>query len=495
MVWESEVMTAPLPSATIFTDAELPQRQLSAAEQVDHQSARRGALDRAGPQLNSLIELNPDVMAIAMERDAEARDGQTRGPLHGLAVAVKDNVDTADAMLTTAGSLALAATRPTQDAVLVKRLREAGLVVLGKANMSEWANMRSPHSTSGWSARGGLTRNPWDPMRNAGGSSSGSAVATSTGISPLAVGTETDGSIICPASFNGVVGLKPTVGLLPAEGIIPISHTQDAPGPMARSVRLVAALLDAMTGTARYLKACDGSDLTNVRIGVVRDDFGAHGATDAIAEGALTALAAAGATLVDPVPGVPFPEPQTDDEDEGLRVLLYEFQHTLTAYLATRPPGSPRTLADVVEFNRAHADTELMWFGQEYLEQASVLPGLDSQSYRSARATILRIAREDGLDTLFGQHSVDVVVAPAFSPAPMNDLVLGDPQGGGGECTTAPAIAGYPIISIPMGFVHGLPVGLAITGHAHGEDLLLRVAHVLEGRLGLLDDGALVPGV
>ncbi|MCZ3390096.1 MAG: amidase [Actinomycetia bacterium] len=485
-------MTEPLPSAHLFTSAELPQRALSAAEQVDHLLSRRGEVDHGGLELNTIIELNPEAMATAMERDAEARDGGIRGPLHGLAIAVKDNIDTADAMLTTAGSLALADTRPSQDAPLVARLREAGIVVLGKANLSEWANMRSPHSTSGWSARGGLTRNPWDPTRSAGGSSSGSAAAVSAGVAPLAIGTETDGSIICPASYNGVVGIKPTVGLLPTGGIIPISHSQDAPGPMARSVRLVAALLDAMAGTDHYLAACDDV-LSGVRVGVVRDHFGAHAAADSVAESAVSLLASAGATIVDDVRAVSFPDPPSEDEDEYLKVLLYEFQHDLTAYLATRPPGSPRTLAEVVEVNRAHADTELQWFGQEYLERAAELPGLDAGEYRTARANTLRMAREDGLDASFSGAGVDVLVAPAFPPAAMNDLVLGDPAGPGGDCTTAPAIAGYPIISVPIGFVHGLPVGLAISGPAGSEALLLRVARTLEARHGLLDDGALVP--
>ncbi len=482
----------PLPSAQLFTHAELAQRQLSAAEQVDHLLARRGAVDHSGPELRTLIEVNPDAMSIAMERDAEARDGQARGPLHGLAIAIKDNIDTADDLLTTAGSLALTSTRPLQDAPLVARLRDAGLVVLGKSNMSEWANMRSPHSTSGWSARGGLTRNPWNPARNAGGSSSGSGAAASVGIVPLAVGTETDGSIICPASFNGIVGLKPTVGLLPTDGIIPISHSQDAPGPMSRSVRLVAALLDAMTGSDQYLAACADASLSGVRIGVVRDHFGDHAPTDAVAEAAVALLAATGATIVDPVPGVSLPAPAHDDEDEGLRVLLHEFEHGLTRYLAGRPAGGPRAVGDIVAFNRDHADVELAWFGQEYLEQAMVLPGLDSDAYRTALASIQRQARDDGLDAVFGGHEVDVLVAPAFPPASMTDLVLGD-YGSGGACTSAPAIAGYPILSVPMGFVHGLPVGLAVTGPARSEALLLRVAGALETRLGLLADGALVP--
>lgn len=483
----------PLPSVGLFNSAELPQRALSAAEQADHLLSRRGEVDHRGPELNTMIELNPDAMAIAMKRDAEARDGAIRGPLHGLAIAVKDNIDTADAMLTTAGSLALAETRPSQDASLVTRLREAGVVVLGKANMSEWANMRSPHSTSGWSARGGLTRNPWHPMRSAGGSSSGSAAAVAAGVAPLAIGTETDGSIICPASYNGIVGLKPTVGLLPTDGIIPISHSQDAPGPMARSVRLVAALLDAMAGTDHFLTACERETLGGVRIGVVRDHFGAQAASDSLAESAVSLLATAGATIVDDVRAVSFPDPPSENDDEYLKVLLHELQHNLTGYLATRPAGSPRTLAEVVEFNHAHADSELQWFGQEYLEQAEELPGLDSDEYQTSRANTLRRAREDGLDAIFGQGGVDVLVSPAFPPAAMNDLVLGDPAGPGGECTTAPAIAGYPIISVPIGFVHGLPVGLAISGPADSEALLLGVARALEVSIGLLEGVALVP--
>jgi amidase len=487
-------MTVRLPSADLFTDAELPQRELSSAEQVDHLTTRRGALDGSGPELNSFIELNPDAMSVAMERDAEVRDGRVRGPLHGLAVAVKDNIDTADAMLTTAGSLALAGTRPVQDAPLIARLREAGVVLLGKTNLSEWANMRSPHSTSGWSARGGLTRNPWDPTRSAGGSSSGTGAALAAGLAPLGIGTETDGSIICPASYNGVVGIKPTVGLLPTAGIVPISHSQDSPGPMAVSVRVTAAFLDAMTGSDRYLAEVDAG-VQGLRVGVVRNHFGHHAPTDAVAEAAVDALSAVGATVVD---HVEFPTIPTYDASGGveggdeLAVLLYELKHDLNAYLATRPDGGPRTLAELIAFNREHADTELRWFGQEFFEKADSLGGLDSDEYRTARARNLVDARDNGLDAVLARDSLDVLVAPAFPPAIMNDLVLGDADIGG-DATTAPAVAGYPILSVPMGFVHGLPVGLAISGAAHSESTLLRVARALERRLGLLDDGALVP--
>lgn len=489
-------MTERLPSANLFSDTELPQRHLSSAEQVDHLTTRRGALDGNGPELNAFIELNPDAMSLAMERDAELRDGRVRGALHGLAVAVKDNIDTADGMLTTAGSLALAGTRPLQDAPLVARLREAGLVVLGKTNLSEWANIRSPHSTSGWSARGGLTRNPWDPTRSAGGSSSGTGAALAAGLAPLGVGTETDGSIICPASYNGVVGLKPTVGLLPAAGIVPISHSQDSPGPMAVSVRVTAAFLDAMTGSDTYLAACD-TGVQGLRVGVVRKHFGHHAGTDAVAEAALSALAAAGATLVDPVD---FPEIPTYDASGGveggdeLTVLLHELKHDLNVYLATRPEGGPRTLTDVIAFNREHAEEELRWFGQEYFEKADSLGDLDSEEYRSARARNLVDARDNGMDAVMGAHSLDVLVAPAFPPAIKNDLVLGDAPIVG-DSTSAPSVAGYPILSVPMGFVHGLPVGLAVSGRAHTEATLLRVARALEQQLGLLEAGALVPPV
>jgi amidase len=270
-------MATRLPSADLFTAAELPLRDLSAAEQVDHQLERNGALDATDLGIGALIEVNPDAMAIAMERDVEVASGHGRGPLHGLAVVVKDNINTADSMRTTAGSLAMVTNRQTSDAPVVSRLRDAGLVILGKANMSEWANFRSPRSLSGWSARGGLTRNPWDLRRSAGGSSSGSAAAAAADIAPLAVGTETDGSIICPASYCGVVGIKPTVGLIPSSGIVPISAVQDAPGPLTRSVRLTAALLDVMVDRASgHFSARISLPSTGIRFGVVREYFGAH---------------------------------------------------------------------------------------------------------------------------------------------------------------------------------------------------------------------------
>ncbi|MDH4158984.1 MAG: amidase [Actinomycetota bacterium] len=471
-------------------------RPLSAAEQVDHLTNRIGDIDAAGPALRAVIETNPDAMAIAIERDAERRDGRVRGPLHGRPVLLKDNIDTGDAMLTSAGSLALTANRPRQDAPIAARLRAAGAVVLGKTNLSEWANMRSPHSSSGWSARGGQTLNPWDVTRSPGGSSSGSGAAVAAGLAPLAVGTETDGSIVCPASLNGVVGLKPTVGLLPGAGIVPIAHSQDTAGPMARSVREVAALLEVLAGRPGYTAACTddaaADGLAGVRIGVARTCFGDHGGTDAVAEAALSLLSAAGAELVDPADLPTFPS--YDAGDDELTVLLHELKHDLEAYLGDRPDGTPRTLAELIAFNRSHADRELAWFGQEFFEQAADLGDLTAPAYVEARDRGRRRAGAEGIDAVAAEHRLDVFVAPAFSPAWKIDLVNGD-QMTGGKATTAPAIAGYPILSVPMGLVHGLPVGLAVFGPAGCEAMLLRVAHVVELRLGLLRDGALVPPV
>ncbi|HVQ86867.1 MAG TPA: amidase [Actinomycetes bacterium] len=467
---------------------------LSSAEQVDHLINRIGEIDAAGPQLRSVIEVNPDAMAIAVVRDAERREGHLRSPLHGTPILIKDNIDTADAMLTTAGSLAMTGNRPREDAEVVARLREAGMVLLGKTNLSEWANLRSPHSTSGWSGRGGLTRNPWDTSRSAGGSSAGSGAALAAELAPLALGTETDGSIVCPASYCGVVGLKPTVGRIPQAGIIPIAHSQDTAGPMARSVRATALLMDVLCNTSDHLKACDDERGVNgLRIGVVRSQFGHHAATDSVADHALSLLASQGATVIDPVELAPLPTYDDGGSDE-LTVLLHEFKHDLDRYLASRPEGTPRDMAEIIAFNRDHADAELKWFGQEFMEQAVDLPGLDDDAYVEARRRCLRQARDEGLDTTLRTHELDALVAPAFPPAITIDLVNGDAQISG-DATTAPAIAGYPILSVPMGLVHDLPVGLAVVGAAKSEPTLLRVGFALESALGLLAAGAFTPPI
>jgi amidase len=465
---------------------------LSSAEQVDHLLNRIGEVD--GPSLHAVVATSPDAMATAIALDAEHRDGRVRSPLHGVPVLVKDNIDTTD-LDTTAGSLALVGHRPVSDAPIVTRLREAGMVVLGKTNLSEWANIRSPHSTSGWSAVGGLTGNPWGAGRSPGGSSSGSGAALAAGLAAYAVGTETDGSIVCPASLNGVVGVKPTVGLLPGKGIVPISNSQDTAGPMARSVAQAAALLDVLAGSdGRYGAAAAVATaeqaLSGMRLGVARAWFGDHPATDAVAETALGLLAAAGATLVDPadVPTVP----AYDAGGDELVVLLHELRRDLEAYLATRPHGCPRTLEDVVAFNRAHAELELPWFGQEYLELALTDPMRDVDAYRAALDRGGQAARADGIDAVLGQHDLHAMLAPTYGPAWLSDLVNGD-QVQGGKVTAAPAVAGYPLVSVPMGFVHGLPVGLAVVGTANSEETLLRVAQGVEHVVGLHAAGALHP--
>ena len=468
---------------------------LSSAELVDHLLNRIGEIDAAGPSLRSVISLDPAARATAIERDVEHRDGRVRGPLHGVPVLVKDNVDTVD-LPTTAGSLALSTSRPVSEAPLVARLRHAGAIILGKTNLSEWANFRSTHAASGWSAVGGLTANPWALDRSAGGSSAGSGAAVAAGLAPLAVGTETDGSIVCPASLNGVVGIKPTVGLIPAQGIVPISHSQDTAGPMARTVREAALLLDALVGGAGAFAALCTDATTNqglhdLRIGVARSYFIGHPGTDQVAEAALSALSKAGAQLIDPA-DVPV-LPAYDAWDDELTVLLTEFHHDLDRYLATRTEGSPRSLAELVDFNRRHSDEELQWFGQELFEQALSRGGLDDEAYVTARQRGVLAARDDGLDAALGRHQLDLLIAPAFGPAWKSDLANGDPRDVGSRCTSAPAVAGYPIVCVPGGLVHGLPVGIALLGTAGSEAVLVRVAHVLEHELDLAASGALEP--
>jgi amidase len=468
---------------------------LSSAELVDHLLNRIGEIDAAGPSLHSVISLDPTARATAIERDAQQRDGQVRGPLHGVPVLLKDNVDTVD-LPTTAGSLALTKSRPISDAPLVARLRHAGAIVLGKTNLSEWANFRSTHSASGWSAVGGLTANPWSLDRSAGGSSAGSGAAVAAGLAPLAVGTETDGSIVCPASLNGVVGIKPTVGLIPAQGIVPISHSQDTAGPMARTVREAALLLDALVGSdAAFADLCtDGTraqGLSDIRIGVARSYFIGHLGTDQVVEAALSALSSVGARLIDPA-DVPV-LPAYDAGDDELTVLLTEFHHDIDQYLATRSEGSPRSLSELVDFNRRNSDAELTWFGQELFEQALSRGGLDDDAYVTARKRGVLAARDDGLDATLQRHRLDLLIAPAFGPAWKSDLVNGDPRDVGSRCTAAPAVAGYPIVCVPGGLVHGLPVGIALLGTAGSEAVLLRVAHVLEHSLDLAASGAFQP--
>jgi amidase len=448
-------------------------------------------LDKRGPAINAVIELNPDALAIAAARDAEVKAGQRRGPLHGIPVLIKDNIDTADRMRTTAGSLALADSRPPRDAFIVERLRAAGAVVLGKTNLSEWANFRSTHATSGWSARGGLTRNPHVLDRNTSGSSSGTAAALAAGLAALGVGTETDGSIISPSSICGIVGLKPTVGLWSRSGIIPISPSQDTPGPMARSVADVAALLgplaaaDARDPASRAPRraapddhassSLDPRGLAGARLGVPRNLAGFNLDVDRALDHAILALRDAGAVVVDQLQ---LPTAQKFDDAE-LDVLLYEFKASVSQYLAALGPSAPRkTLADLIAFNEAERAREMPWFGQELFERALKKGPLGEPAYRAARATCLKMARREGLDPLFDKHRLDAIIAPSNQPAWLTDLANGDHFTGGN--TTFAAVAGYPSITVPMGFTRDLPLGLSFTGRPWSEGILIKLAYGFE---------------
>jgi len=447
--------------------------------------ARIEALDGT---LRSVLQVNPDALAIAEGLDDERADGRVRGPLHGIPVLVKDNIDTADRMRTTAGSLALGDVTPARDAFVVERLREAGAVILGKANLSEWANFRSTRSSSGWSARGGQCRNPYALDRNPCGSSSGSGVAVSANLSAVAVGTETDGSILCPSSVNGIVGIKPTVGLVSRTGVVPVAHTQDTPGPLARTVADAAALLTALAGRDRrdaatadasperdYAGFIDPDGLRGARIGVARNLAGFHDRTDRAFEQALAAMRDAGAELVDPVE-VPH---ATELEDPELQVLLFEFKSDIAAYLASLGPDQPhRSLADLIEFNAEHADLEMPFFGQELFEQANEKGPLDDPAYLEALATCRRLSRDEGLDVTFATHGVDTLVAPTNGPSWTTDHANGDHYVGGNS--TPAAVAGCPAISVPMGTAFGLPVGISFIGPAWSEPTLIRLASGFE---------------
>ena len=450
--------------------------------------ARIADLDRRGPRLNSAIVLNPRALADARRLDAERRAGQVRGPLHGLPILLKDNIESADGTATTAGSLALKDNITHRDAPLVKRLTDAGAVILGKANLSEWANYRSSRSISGWSAMGGLARNPHALDRSACGSSAGSGVAVAAGLAVAAIGTETDGSITCPAAMNGVVGLKPTVGLVSRTHIVPISDSQDTAGPMTRSVADAAAILTAIAGSdpadpataqadahrSDYLKALDAGALKGARIGVMRATAGRSPQTDAVFEQALSALKAAGAVLVEVTP----PDGKVIDDLEDL-VLRVEFKAGVNAYLASTAPAQvkTRTLADLIAFNAAEP-RETALFGQETFLEAQASPGLDDPAYLKAKADAKRLAGPEGIDKLLSDAKVEVLVAESGGPASVVDRINGGRWLG--SPSTLPAVAGYPHLTVPMGFVDGLPVGLSFIGTAWSEARLLSLGYAFE---------------
>ena len=451
---------------------------------------RIDAIDKSGPAINSVIESNPDALAIADALDKERKEKGPRGPLHGIPVLLKDNIDTADRMMTTAGSLALVGANPPKDSYVAQKLRAAGALILAKSNPSEWANIRSSHSTSGWSGRGGLTKNPYALDRNPCGSSSGSGAGVSANLCALAIGTETDGSIVCPSSANGTVGIKPTVGLVSRSGIIPISHTQDGAGPMCRTMLDAAILLGALTGAdpddsataashgksfTDYTHFLDTNGLRGARIGVVRKYFGFNDAVDALMGQALDVIKTSGAEIVDPAD---IDTIGKTGKNEDI-VLLYELKADLNAYLARLGPNAPvHTLKEVIEFNEKNRNKEMPYFGQDMFLKAEAKGPLTNKEYVDALAENLHLARQQGIDATMEKYKLDALIAPTGGPAWITDLVDGD--NAGGQSSTAAAVACYPSVSVPAGFVFGLPVGVSFFGRAWSEPLLIKLAYSFE---------------
>lgn len=465
--------------------------KLSAVQLVKHDLALIGQVDQRGPTLRAVIEVNPDALDEAKAVDAANAEAS---PMRGIPILLKDNVDTGDRMLTTAGSLALADARAPRDAGLVMKLRKAGAVILGKTNLSEWANFRSSHASSGWSGRGGQTRNPYVLDRNPCGSSAGSGAAVAAGLATVAIGTETDGSIICPAAMNGIVGIKPTLGLVSRSGIVPISHNQDTAGPMARSVADAAALLSVIAGSdprdpataeadkhaTDYRKFLDADGLRGKRIGVVRQLAGAEPNADRVLEQAIANMKAQGAIIVDPVT---IPHLSELGEPE-LTVLSYDFKHDINAYLATRPQLKVRNLADLITFNKQHAKQEMPWFGQELFVQAQARGPLSDKSYTDALAKAKRLSGPEGIDAALAKNHLDALLAPSWGPAFVTDKVLGDHIVSGdptvGGASQPAAVAGYPSITVPAGWAHGLPVGIVLFGAKWSEPALISIAYGFE---------------
>ncbi|HSE39816.1 MAG TPA: amidase, partial [Acidobacteriota bacterium] len=463
-----------------ITSQWLTERYLKRIEQID----------KSGPAINSVIELNPEAMDIAAALDKERKEKGVRGPLHGIPILIKDNIDTADRMMTTAGSLALVGAKPKQDAFVAERLRKAGAIILGKTNLSEWANFRSTHSTSGWSGRGGQTKNPYALDRNPCGSSSGSGAATAANLCTAAIGTETDGSIVCPSTHCSLVGIKPTLGLVSRAGIIPIAHTQDTAGPMTRNVTDAAILLGALTGIDPrdpatnesqgkmlndYTKFLDADGLRGARIGVHRKSFGFNDKVDALMTDAIKVLKDRGAVIVDPADMV-IP---SDFYDTEFEVLMFEFKTDLNAYLAGLGPEAPvHSLKEIIDFNEKNRDKEMPFFGQDIMIKSEGKGPLTSKEYLDALKKNKEIAREKGIDLAIQTHKVDALIAPTGSPAWLTDYVNGDHFIGG--YSSASAVSGYPHITVPVGYVSGLPIGISFFAGAYSEPTLIKLAFAFE---------------
>ncbi|MGE5394255.1 MAG: amidase [Candidatus Saccharibacteria bacterium] len=462
-----------------LTSEKITRKYLKRIEQIDNK----------GPELHAVIEINPDALTIARQMDEERKQGKVRGPLHGIAVLIKDNIDTGDHMQTSAGSLAMVGSPAADDAFIVRKLREAGAVLLGKTNLSEWANFRSNKSSSGWSGRGGQVHNPYCTDRSPCGSSSGTGVAVSANLCVVGIGTETDGSIVCPSGTNGIVGIKPTVGLWSRDGIIPISHSQDTAGPMARTVTDAAILLGLLAESdpkdtpvdlkndnfiADYTKSLDANGLKGARIGIAANYFGFNAAVDQLMKDAVNLMKEQGAEVIE---NLKFENTEQWSAAE-LQVLNSEFKADLNAYLKTRQGLKVSSLSDLVAFNKENAQTELKWFGQEVFEQAEKTGGLEEPVYQEALKKSKAMTREGGIDKLMQAHQLDALIAPTNGPAWVIDWINGDHYGGGSS--EPAAISGYPSITVPAGFVHGLPIGISFFGKAWSESTLIRLAYAYE---------------
>jgi amidase len=489
--WAGDVPAFELDETTIseLQDA-MKSGKLTSRSITEKYLARIDQIDKQGPAINAIIELNPDALSIADALDKERTAKGARGPLHGIPMLVKDNIDTADKMMTTAGSLALLNSRASKDSTVAQRLRDAGVVILGKTNLSEWANIRSNHSTSGWSGRGGQTKNPYALDRNPCGSSSGSGAAVSANLAAAAIGTETDGSIVCPSSTCGIAGIKPTVGLVSRTGIIPISHSQDTAGPMCRTLRDAAIVLGALTGMddadpattesrehsyTDYTQFLKEDGLRGARIGVVRRTFGFNEEVDKIMEAALEVMKKQGAILVDPAPI----ESAGKFGESEFTIFLYELKADLNTYLAKLGPNAPvKTLKDIIDFNERNSEKEMPYFGQDTFLKSEEKGPLSAQEYLDAVTKARDLARKQGIDATMDKNNLDALIGPTGGPAWLTDHINGDSFGGGSSSTAA--VAGYPNITVPAGFIHGLPVGISFFGRAWSEPVLLRVAYSFE---------------